>query len=127
MFFVADRKSLTIGILVTVLCLVAGLIMYLKRKTLIKLLFTSKKTTMEKLRYDNYTYFHFNKYWYKMITVTPLIPYVHYLCSLWQASKYDGTARVRFIKSISIKMGMSVFFLVQLNFTDGSVNRVGFD
>ncbi|XP_019358530.1 PREDICTED: disintegrin and metalloproteinase domain-containing protein 12 isoform X3 [Gavialis gangeticus] len=49
----ADRKSLTIGILVTVLCLVAGLIMYLKRKTLIRLLFTSKKTTMEKLRSVN--------------------------------------------------------------------------
>uniref|UniRef100_A0A8C3J2C0 ADAM metallopeptidase domain 12 n=1 Tax=Chrysemys picta bellii TaxID=8478 RepID=A0A8C3J2C0_CHRPI len=47
----ADNRSLTIGILVTILCLiVAGLIMYLKRKTLIRLLFTNKKTTIEKLR-----------------------------------------------------------------------------
>uniref|UniRef100_A0A8C3RSQ5 ADAM metallopeptidase domain 12 n=1 Tax=Chelydra serpentina TaxID=8475 RepID=A0A8C3RSQ5_CHESE len=47
----ADNRSLTIGILITILCLiVAGLIMYLKRKTLIRLLFTNKKTTIEKLR-----------------------------------------------------------------------------
>uniref|UniRef100_A0A8B9DBX3 ADAM metallopeptidase domain 12 n=1 Tax=Anser cygnoides TaxID=8845 RepID=A0A8B9DBX3_ANSCY len=47
----ADNKSLTIGVLITILCLIfAGSIMYLKRKTLMRLLFTSKKTTIEKLR-----------------------------------------------------------------------------
>ncbi|XP_074856571.1 disintegrin and metalloproteinase domain-containing protein 12 isoform X2 [Carettochelys insculpta] len=47
----ADNRSLTIAILITILCLiVSGLIMYLKRKTLIRLLFTNKKTTIEKLR-----------------------------------------------------------------------------
>uniref|UniRef100_A0A8C6YS71 ADAM metallopeptidase domain 12 n=1 Tax=Nothoprocta perdicaria TaxID=30464 RepID=A0A8C6YS71_NOTPE len=47
----ADNRSLTIGVLITILCLVfAGSIMYLKRKTFMRLLFTSKKTTIEKLR-----------------------------------------------------------------------------
>ncbi|KAM9188360.1 LOW QUALITY PROTEIN: disintegrin and metalloproteinase domain-containing protein 12 [Mergus octosetaceus] len=47
----ADNKSLTIGVLITILCLIfAGSIMYLKRKTFMRLLFTSKKTTIEKLR-----------------------------------------------------------------------------
>ncbi|XP_043844578.1 disintegrin and metalloproteinase domain-containing protein 12 [Dromiciops gliroides] len=49
----ADKRGLTVGILVTFLCLlVAGFITYLKRKTLIQLLFTNKKTktTIEKLR-----------------------------------------------------------------------------
>lgn len=51
--FVADNKSLTVGVLITILCLTfAGSVMYLKRKTLMRLLFTSKKTTIEKLRYD---------------------------------------------------------------------------
>uniref|UniRef100_A0A5F4VTP3 ADAM metallopeptidase domain 12 n=1 Tax=Callithrix jacchus TaxID=9483 RepID=A0A5F4VTP3_CALJA len=47
----ADNQALTIGILVTILCLLAaGFVVYLKRKTLIRLLFTNKKTTIEKLR-----------------------------------------------------------------------------
>ncbi|OXB62953.1 hypothetical protein ASZ78_014965 [Callipepla squamata] len=47
----ADNKSLTIGVLITILCLTfAGSVMYVKRKTLMRLLFTSKKTTIEKLR-----------------------------------------------------------------------------
>uniref|UniRef100_A0A8V0XH69 ADAM metallopeptidase domain 12 n=1 Tax=Gallus gallus TaxID=9031 RepID=A0A8V0XH69_CHICK len=47
----ADNKSLTVGVLITILCLTfAGSVMYLKRKTLMRLLFTSKKTTIEKLR-----------------------------------------------------------------------------
>ncbi|KAM9285637.1 disintegrin and metalloproteinase domain-containing protein 12 isoform 2-T2 [Morus bassanus] len=47
----AGYKSLTIGVLITILCLIfAGSIMYLKRKTLMRWLFTSKKTTIEKLR-----------------------------------------------------------------------------
>ncbi|XP_040847873.1 disintegrin and metalloproteinase domain-containing protein 12 [Ochotona curzoniae] len=47
----ADNRGLTIGILVTTLCLlVAGFVVYVKRKTLIRLLFTNKKTTFEKLR-----------------------------------------------------------------------------
>nr|XP_054379004.1 disintegrin and metalloproteinase domain-containing protein 12 isoform X2 [Pongo abelii] len=47
----ADNQGLTIGILVTILCLLAaGFVVYLKRKTLIRLLFTNKKTTIEKLR-----------------------------------------------------------------------------
>uniref|UniRef100_A0A452TJ54 ADAM metallopeptidase domain 12 n=1 Tax=Ursus maritimus TaxID=29073 RepID=A0A452TJ54_URSMA len=47
----ADNQGLTIGILVTILCLLAaGFVVYLKRKTLIRLLFTDKKTTIEKLR-----------------------------------------------------------------------------
>lgn len=56
--FVADNKSLTVGVLITILCLTfAGSIMYLKRKTLMRLLFTSKKTTIEKLRYDWFLYY----------------------------------------------------------------------
>ena len=52
MCFVSDNQGLTIGILVTILCLLAaGFVVYLKRKTLIRLLFTDKKTTIEKLRY----------------------------------------------------------------------------
>ncbi|NXA34501.1 ADA12 protein, partial [Eudromia elegans] len=47
----AGNKSLMIGVLITILCLVfAGSITYLKRKTFMRLLFTSKKTTIEKLR-----------------------------------------------------------------------------
>ncbi|XP_072727093.1 disintegrin and metalloproteinase domain-containing protein 12 isoform X3 [Ciconia boyciana] len=47
----ADNKSLTIGVLITILCLIfAGSITYLKRKTFMRWLFTSKKTTIEKLR-----------------------------------------------------------------------------
>ncbi|XP_010155887.1 PREDICTED: disintegrin and metalloproteinase domain-containing protein 12-like, partial [Eurypyga helias] len=47
----ADNKSLTIGVLITTLCLIfAGSVMYLKRKTFMRWLFTSKKTTIEKLR-----------------------------------------------------------------------------
>ncbi|XP_019509769.1 PREDICTED: disintegrin and metalloproteinase domain-containing protein 12 [Hipposideros armiger] len=47
----ADNQGLTIGILVTILCLLAaGFVVYLKRKTLIRLLFTDKKTAIEKLR-----------------------------------------------------------------------------
>uniref|UniRef100_A0A8C3MW53 Uncharacterized protein n=1 Tax=Geospiza parvula TaxID=87175 RepID=A0A8C3MW53_GEOPR len=47
----ADNKSLTIGVLITILCLIfAGSIMYLKRKAFMRWLFTSKKTTIEKLR-----------------------------------------------------------------------------
>ncbi|XP_023564816.1 disintegrin and metalloproteinase domain-containing protein 12 [Octodon degus] len=47
----ADNQGLTIGILVTILCLLtAGCVVYLKRKTWIRLLFTNKKTTIEKLR-----------------------------------------------------------------------------
>ncbi|XP_058154132.1 LOW QUALITY PROTEIN: disintegrin and metalloproteinase domain-containing protein 12 [Dasypus novemcinctus] len=47
----ADSQGLTIGTLAAILCLLAaGLVVYLKRKTLIRLLFTNKKTTIEKLR-----------------------------------------------------------------------------
>ncbi|XP_044516285.1 disintegrin and metalloproteinase domain-containing protein 12 [Gracilinanus agilis] len=49
----ADKRGLTVGILVTFLCLgAAAFVTYLKRKTLIRLLFTNKKTktTIEKLR-----------------------------------------------------------------------------
>ncbi|KAM9197122.1 LOW QUALITY PROTEIN: disintegrin and metalloproteinase domain-containing protein 12 [Dugong dugon] len=47
----ADKQSLTVGLLVATLCLlVAGFVVYLKRKTLIRLLFTNKKNTIEKLR-----------------------------------------------------------------------------
>ncbi|XP_021108939.1 disintegrin and metalloproteinase domain-containing protein 12 isoform X1 [Heterocephalus glaber] len=47
----ADNQGLTIGILVSILCLLAaGCMVYLKRKTWIRLLFTNKKTTIEKLR-----------------------------------------------------------------------------
>ncbi|KAM8780315.1 disintegrin and metalloproteinase domain-containing protein 12 [Rhynchonycteris naso] len=47
----ADHRGVTLGVLVTVLCLLmAGCALYLKRKTLIRLLFADKKTTIEKLR-----------------------------------------------------------------------------
>ncbi|XP_007478298.2 disintegrin and metalloproteinase domain-containing protein 12 isoform X1 [Monodelphis domestica] len=49
----AGKRGLTVAVLVTLLCLgAAGLVTYLKRKTLIRLLFTNKKTktTIEKLR-----------------------------------------------------------------------------
>ncbi|XP_060624602.2 disintegrin and metalloproteinase domain-containing protein 12 [Anolis sagrei] len=47
----SDNQSLIIGLLITILCLlIAGLLMYIKRKTLIRLLFINKKTTIEKLR-----------------------------------------------------------------------------
>ncbi|CAH6793259.1 Adam12 [Phodopus roborovskii] len=47
----ADNQGLTVGILVSILCLLAtGFVVYLKRKTLMRLLFTHKKTTIEKLR-----------------------------------------------------------------------------
>lgn len=47
----ADNQGLTIAILATILCLLAaGFVVYLKRKTLVRLLFTNKKTTFEKLR-----------------------------------------------------------------------------
>lgn len=50
--FVSDNQGVTIGVLVTILCLLAaGFVVYLKRKTLIQLLFMDKKTTIEKLRY----------------------------------------------------------------------------
>lgn len=52
MCFLSGNQGLTIGILATILCLLAaGFVVYLKRKTLIRLLFTDKKTTIEKLRY----------------------------------------------------------------------------
>lgn len=55
MCFVSDNQGLTIGILVAILCLLAaGFVVYLKRKTLIRLLFTDKKTTIEKLRYAGF-------------------------------------------------------------------------
>ncbi|XP_007935081.1 disintegrin and metalloproteinase domain-containing protein 12 [Orycteropus afer afer] len=45
------NQSLTVGLLVATLCLLAaGGVVYLKRKTLIQLLFTNKKNTIEKLR-----------------------------------------------------------------------------
>ncbi|KPP68601.1 hypothetical protein Z043_112707 [Scleropages formosus] len=46
-----ESRSLTVGILVALLSLLAGgLIICLKRKTLAGLLFSSKKNTLEKLR-----------------------------------------------------------------------------
>ncbi|XP_053366090.1 disintegrin and metalloproteinase domain-containing protein 12 [Clarias gariepinus] len=47
----ADSRAITTGILVTVFCLfAAGLLICLKRKTLLQLLFTNKKSTIQKLR-----------------------------------------------------------------------------
>ncbi|KAJ6668985.1 hypothetical protein lerEdw1_007794 [Lerista edwardsae] len=47
----SDNRSLTVGLLITTLCLiVAGLLMYIKRKVLIRLFLINKMTTMEKLR-----------------------------------------------------------------------------
>ncbi|KAH0623659.1 hypothetical protein JD844_006668 [Phrynosoma platyrhinos] len=49
----SDNRSLIIGLLITTLCLLlAGLLMCIKRKTLIKQFFINKKTTIEKLRRD---------------------------------------------------------------------------
>ncbi|XP_006867534.1 PREDICTED: disintegrin and metalloproteinase domain-containing protein 12 [Chrysochloris asiatica] len=48
---IADRQSLTVSLLVATLCLLAaGSVVYLKRKTLLQLLFAERKTTIEKLR-----------------------------------------------------------------------------
>ncbi|MEQ2232792.1 hypothetical protein ILYODFUR_015123 [Ilyodon furcidens] len=50
----ADSRNLTMGILVALLMvMVAALVICIKRKTLIGLLFTSKKNPMEKLRSDS--------------------------------------------------------------------------
>ncbi|XP_058255797.1 disintegrin and metalloproteinase domain-containing protein 12 isoform X1 [Hemibagrus wyckioides] len=47
----ADSRAVTTGVLVTVFCLfAAGLLICLKRKTLLQLLFTNKKSTIQKLR-----------------------------------------------------------------------------
>uniref|UniRef100_A0A670IA54 ADAM metallopeptidase domain 12 n=1 Tax=Podarcis muralis TaxID=64176 RepID=A0A670IA54_PODMU len=47
----SDKRSLIIGLLITTLCLlVAGSLMYIKRKILIRLFLINKKTTIEKLR-----------------------------------------------------------------------------
>ncbi|XP_053548942.1 disintegrin and metalloproteinase domain-containing protein 12 [Bombina bombina] len=47
----SDHRSLITGIIVTIICiLVAAFTIYLKRKVLFQLLFTSKKTTKEKIR-----------------------------------------------------------------------------
>ncbi|KAG7462997.1 hypothetical protein MATL_G00190660 [Megalops atlanticus] len=47
----ADSRSVTVAILVTItVLLAAGLIVCFKRKTLVRLLFTNKKSTIEKLR-----------------------------------------------------------------------------
>ncbi|XP_076154792.1 disintegrin and metalloproteinase domain-containing protein 12 [Alosa pseudoharengus] len=48
---IADNGALTLGILVAFLCLVGvGIFACIKRKTLVSLLFTNKKNTIEKLR-----------------------------------------------------------------------------
>ncbi|XP_029465896.1 disintegrin and metalloproteinase domain-containing protein 12 [Rhinatrema bivittatum] len=48
---VADNRSLILGVLGAILCLGAvAFVVYLKRKTLIRLFFANKKTTIEKLR-----------------------------------------------------------------------------
>ncbi|XP_055758436.1 disintegrin and metalloproteinase domain-containing protein 12-like isoform X2 [Salvelinus fontinalis] len=47
----ADSRVVAVAILATLLSLMgAGFLVFLKRKTLVRLLFTNKKTTMEKLR-----------------------------------------------------------------------------
>lgn len=47
----ADSVAITVAVLVTLLSLlVATIIIFLKRKTLLRLLFTKKKGTLEKLR-----------------------------------------------------------------------------
>uniref|UniRef100_A0A8C7RR42 ADAM metallopeptidase domain 12 n=1 Tax=Oncorhynchus mykiss TaxID=8022 RepID=A0A8C7RR42_ONCMY len=49
----ADSRVVAVAILATLLSLMgAGFLVFLKRKTLVRLLFTNKKTTMEKLRYS---------------------------------------------------------------------------
>ena len=48
----ADHESVTVGILVGLLTLLgAALVICIKRKTLLGLLFTSKNNNIEKLRY----------------------------------------------------------------------------
>lgn len=65
MRFVSDNQGVTIGILVTVLCLLAaGFAVYLKRKTLIRLLFTDKKLAIAKLRYAGLGHL-LKKWWLK--------------------------------------------------------------
>uniref|UniRef100_A0A670YZZ7 ADAM metallopeptidase domain 12 n=1 Tax=Pseudonaja textilis TaxID=8673 RepID=A0A670YZZ7_PSETE len=58
----SDNRSL-IAILITILCLlVASLLVYFKRKILIRVFFINKKTTIEKLRYVcSYSYMKLNK------------------------------------------------------------------
>lgn len=47
----ADSVVITVAILVTLVSLlVATMIIFLKRKTLLRLLFTNKKSTLEKFR-----------------------------------------------------------------------------
>nr|XP_020647190.1 disintegrin and metalloproteinase domain-containing protein 12 [Pogona vitticeps] len=47
----SDNRNLLIGLFITILCLlIAGLVLYIKRKILIRLFFINKKTTIEKLR-----------------------------------------------------------------------------
>lgn len=47
----ADNVAVTVAILVTLLSLLAATVLvFLKRKTLLRLLFTNKKSTLEKLR-----------------------------------------------------------------------------
>ncbi|XP_036378407.1 disintegrin and metalloproteinase domain-containing protein 12-like [Megalops cyprinoides] len=47
----ADSRSVTVGVLVALLSLVAaGIVICLKRRTLVRLLFSNKKTAIEKLR-----------------------------------------------------------------------------
>uniref|UniRef100_A0A4W5MK38 ADAM metallopeptidase domain 12 n=1 Tax=Hucho hucho TaxID=62062 RepID=A0A4W5MK38_9TELE len=49
----ADSRGVAVVILATLLSLMgAGFLVFLKRKTLVRLLFTNKKTTMDKLRYS---------------------------------------------------------------------------
>uniref|UniRef100_A0A674DND1 ADAM metallopeptidase domain 12 n=1 Tax=Salmo trutta TaxID=8032 RepID=A0A674DND1_SALTR len=49
----ADSRGVAMAILATLLSLMgAGFLVFLKRKTLVSLLFTNKKTTMDKLRYS---------------------------------------------------------------------------
>uniref|UniRef100_A0A8C7JZ36 ADAM metallopeptidase domain 12 n=1 Tax=Oncorhynchus kisutch TaxID=8019 RepID=A0A8C7JZ36_ONCKI len=49
----ADSRGVAVAILATLLSLMgAGFLVFLKRKTLVRLLFTNKKTTMDKLRYS---------------------------------------------------------------------------
>ena len=48
----ADSKVVTVAILAALLSLLGvASVVFLKRKTLVRLLFTDKKSTMEKLRY----------------------------------------------------------------------------
>ncbi|KAL0964475.1 hypothetical protein UPYG_G00324360 [Umbra pygmaea] len=48
----ADSRVVAVAVLATLLSLMAaGVLVFLKRKTLVRLVFTNKKTTMEKLRF----------------------------------------------------------------------------